>query len=408
MEPDWLSAREAAKQLDVKLETLYAYTSRGLVESVPAAHGRGRLYARAAIERLKARHDARAGHAAVAAGALRWGEPTLETSVSEIRSDGPYYRGHSALALCEEGASFEDVAELLWSGQRAPAHPRGEDRGWGERVRVSLPVPPAPPAPSAYLAAAVALAALADPSRHGASELEEHARARRLIAWFADIVGGRRVSVKGRASVAQRLLASYGAAATPVAQRLVDTALILSAEHELNASTFAARVAASTGADLYACLGAALQAHSGPRHGGMAARLEALVREIKRPQRALGIVRERLARGEGIPGFGHPLYPTGDPRGRAMLALTARVKQPSTQLQRVHALCAAMRAVRQPAATLDVGLVAVCCAARLPEGAASALFAIGRSAGWIAHALEQRSQGYLLRPRARYLPPPQI
>lgn len=109
--PSWLSSREAAALLSVKLATLYAYTSRGLVESVPGPRGRGRRYARDSIERLKARHDARSGHGAVAAGALRFGEPALSTSISDIRSDGPYYRGRSALALCAEGG-FEAVFDL--------------------------------------------------------------------------------------------------------------------------------------------------------------------------------------------------------------------------------------------------------------------------------------------------------
>src|SRR4051812_48697398 len=113
----WLSSREAAARLGVKLETLYAYTSRGLVESVPGPRGRGRRYARESVDRLKARHDARSGHGAVAAGALRSGEPTLETSISDIRSDGPYYRGQSALELCERGVCFEAVFDLLVSGR---------------------------------------------------------------------------------------------------------------------------------------------------------------------------------------------------------------------------------------------------------------------------------------------------
>ena len=104
---DWLSAREAVRRLDVKLATLYSYASRGLVQSVPSTRGRGRLYAFADVERLKARHDARAGHSAVAASALRWGEPTFTTSISEIRADGPAYRGLALPVLLAEARSFE-------------------------------------------------------------------------------------------------------------------------------------------------------------------------------------------------------------------------------------------------------------------------------------------------------------
>src|SRR5262252_2059452 len=130
---DLLSAQEAAALLDVKLPTLYAYVSRGQLASVPGTRGPARLYARAELERLKSRHRARAGHGAVAAGALRFGEPTLESEITDIGSQGPRYRGHSALELAEQGKSFEAVAELLWRGEPTAAG------GWGER-RFGLPV----------------------------------------------------------------------------------------------------------------------------------------------------------------------------------------------------------------------------------------------------------------------------
>lgn len=393
----WISAREAALRLDVKLATLYAYASRGLVESVPAAPGeRGRRYAAASIERLKTRHDARAGHAAVAADALRWGEPSIETSLVEIRADGPAYRGKSVLSLCAQAASFESVAELLWLGTLGPAR-------WSARpLPIALPARHALASPMAYMAAAVAKAALDDDARHGATYADEHARARKLVLWLASLAGARRARARAQAGVAERLLMSFGVTPSAKKVRLLDRALILCADHELNASTFAARVTASTGADLYACLGAALHALSGPKHGGVSARVEALLREITRPSHALGVVQARHARGERVPGFGHPLYPQGDPRARALLELARGAKR----TPRIDALCAAMERSGQPPPNFDVGLVALCQAAGLPDGAAAALFAVGRSAGWIAHALEQRAQGYILRPRARYTPTP--
>jgi len=399
MRAAWISAREAAQRLDVKLATLYAYASRGLVESVPAAQGeRGRRYAAASIERLKTRHDARAGHAAVAADALRWGEPSIETSIVEIRADGPAYRGEGVLSLCARAESFESVADLLWQGQLGPAR-------WSARP-LTLAVPPSRStrpdlaSPIAHLAAAVAVAALEDEGRHGATVPDEHARARRLVLWLASLAGGRRARAPAAAGVAERVLVGYGVRASEKKVRMIDRALILCADHELNASTFAARVAASTGADLYACLGAALHTLSGPKHGGVSARVEALLREITRPSKALSVVHARRARGEHVPGFGHPLYPQGDPRARALIELAATARRSP----RIEALCAAMARGGQPPANFDVGLVALCQAVGLPDGGAAALFAVGRSAGWIAHALEQRAQGYILRPRARYTP----
>src|SRR5262245_24619173 len=113
----YLTGPEAAKLLGVKRETLYAYVSRGLLRGAPSEHGRARLYLRSDIERLKARHDARAGHGAVAAGALRWGEPVLESALTAIGPRGPAYRGQEAVALALADVSFDAVAELLWTGK---------------------------------------------------------------------------------------------------------------------------------------------------------------------------------------------------------------------------------------------------------------------------------------------------
>jgi citrate synthase len=400
--PAWISSREAAKQLDVKLSTLYAYTSRGLVESVKGPNGRGRLYARESIERLKTRHDARAGHTAVAASALRWGEPTLETSIVEIRSDGPYCHGHSLLALAAGSYSFEAVCDLLWTGQLQPS------ADWKVVLPgVTPPARPASAAPLAYMAAALSLAALSDDSRKGGSDAQEHARARNLIAWLAELAGGRkeRPSTSPHDSVATRLLRGFGKRPTAHLTKIVDRALTLCADHELTASTFAARVTASTGSDLYACLAAGLHALDGPHHGGVSSRIQAVLREMGRPERALVVVRERLARGERVPGFGHPLYPDGDPRAVALLALSAESKLETPQLARLLALTAAMKREGHPPPNFDIGLVALVSALSLPEGAPAALFAVGRCAGYVAHILEQRKQGYLLRPRARFVAP---
>src|SRR5690349_15198038 len=114
---DFLTAREAAELIDVKLATLYAYVSRGLVRSIASEAGRGRLYARQDLEHLRARHDARSGHGPVAAAALRWGEPVLDSAITLINDRGLYYRGQSAVGLARDGVSYEQVAELLWTGQ---------------------------------------------------------------------------------------------------------------------------------------------------------------------------------------------------------------------------------------------------------------------------------------------------
>jgi citrate synthase len=404
----FLTGPEAAALLGVRRETLYAYASRGLVTSVPGPAGRGRLYAREDLERLRARSQARAGHGAVAAGALRWGEPVLETAISEIGADGPRYRGRSAAMLAAEGAPFERVAERLWGeagreGDGAWPAPRlGVDPA---RLARLLPIG-APPL--AALSLAVAVMGARDEARFLASDAAELDRARSIVARMAALVGLGRApelarEAAGAGRVARIMLASLGARATARAKSAVDVALTLSADHELNPSTFAVRVAASTGADLYACVSAGLATLSGPAHGGACDRVEALVAEVGRPERARAVVAERARRGEPVPGFGHPLYAGGDPRAPPLLEAARRVARRGSALPVVLAIAEAMRGAGRGEPTIDLGLVALAAALELPAGAAAGLFAVGRSAGWIAHALEQRRAGFVLRPRARYV-----
>ena len=189
-------------------------------------------------------------------------------------------------------------------------------------------------------------------------------------------------------------------------ERAIDQALVLCADHELNPSAFAARVAASTGADLYASIGAALAALSGPLHGGACYRVEMLGAEAGPPSRAAATLDARLRRGDAVPGFGHPLYPHGDPRGRRLLESAHSLAPRPPPLRTLLAIAQAMRERGREGPTLDTGLVALASALGLPPGTAVGLFAVGRAAGWIAHSLEQHAAGFVLRPRARYVGPP--
>jgi citrate synthase len=407
---DLLTAAEAAALLGVKRATLYTYVSRGLVRCVPEAGTKENRYVRMDLERLKTRHDARAGHAAVASAALRWGEPVIDSSISRIAPEGLEYRQQLAVELAVQGRSFEEVAELLWTGE-LPSAP----------VRWPAPELPFPPSslmgllprdapPLTALSALVPLLGASDTSRFASPPEQERLRARRLLRHLGAWVGG----VRGAARVAQALkeetvaasLARAWGVEVKKAAAPLDRALVLCADHELNVSTFTARVTASSGADLYACVGAALAALSGPRHGGSCDRIEALMQEVGRPERAATVVHERLRRGESVPGFGHPLYPNGDPRVPPLLEAAWAVRPEPVAVRVVRAVAEAMREAGHPPPTVDLGLVALTAALGLPPGAATAVFAVGRAAGWVAHVLEQREQGHLLRPRARYVEPP--
>ncbi len=383
MDDQYLRAPAAATFLGVKRETLYAYVSRGWLESVPDPRStRARLYSRSDLARLRARSDARAGEAPVAAAALRWGAPVLETSICRIDASGPTYRG---LALTELVAtrSFEEVAGLLWSAEFRPAVP------WTSPASTAH----SGAAPVDRLRHAALGAELADPTRDLRTDAAAQAQAESLLGAMASGLGaGEHVRF------ASRVAAAIGGEARTV--DAIETALIVCAEHELNASTFAVRVAASTGANLYACVSAGLAAFVGPRHGGAANRVRRLVSEARSrgPRQA---VLDRLNAGEALPGFGHPLYPDGDPRFALLWDAASRVDEAS--LADLAELLAVARELGLDHPNLDVGLVAVAEACGLVEGAEAALFAVGRTAGWIAHAREQAQQDFLLRPRARYV-----
>jgi citrate synthase len=414
-----VDANEAARILGVKVATLYSYASRRWVRSFPSGRHREKRYLRDDLERLRHRADARLGHEAVAAGALRWGEPVLSSALTEIRHEGPCYRGHPAVVLART-ARFEAVAELLWTGTLPPVATT-----WRHRRSLPAGVPRGPANPIDALIAGLSAVRLA---RHRAREARganrSFPRARgngalagalpstepapeelvwTLIGLVAAARGPSAAQSLAAADVASGVRHALGARGRDT--RLLDATLVLCADHELNASSFAARVAASTGADLEACVLAALATFSGPRHGAESMRVQALVAEAERPARARSTLLARVRRGETLPGFGHRLYPAGDPRGTALLELASTEPRPTPQLATLRALVAEAGRLGLGAPTLDVGLLAVAHALRLPPWSGQVLFCVGRSAGWIAHVAEQRSSGELLRPRARYVGP---
>lgn len=404
----WLDSRAAAGHLGVQQRTLYAYVSRGQVRSMAGAQGRPRLYALDDLERLRARRDARAGHGAVAAGAMRWGEAVLDSAITAITPQGPAYRGHLATALAARAVPFEAVAELLWSGH-LPAAPVS----WAPptvHARRLAALLPAGARPLEVMALLVPLAALDDPGRDDDRPDAALARGRRLIPLlaaalapgFAPAAVAHALRAGSVAGVAARAL-GLDASAAPA----LDRALVLLADHELNASSFTARVAASTHADPYACVAAALATLSGPRHGSAPEAVARFADAVGDPDDARAAVRALRRKGEAPPGFGHPLYPAGDPRAAALLAGV-----PATRSRRARTLLAVIEAMAAPtrragahpgaAPTVDVALVVLLASLGAEAPAASGLFAVARAAGWLAHALEQRAAGFLLRPRARY------
>lgn len=402
-----LSAREAAALLGVKLPTLYAYVSRGLLRSEMGEAGRARRYRRSEVEAL--REKARGARGVEAAGALRWGEPVLDSSITAMTAEGPLYRGEPALALARRGVPFESVAELLWSGTLPASPPRFLAGNGGFGLTKVLRGLPAGTPHAAWQTIVVATLAPNDPARFDIGREAVLSRGRSLIRWLAaglalGTVPARAAAALGARSVAEAVAAALGVAAEPAKLRAIDRLLVLMADHELNASTFAARVAASAQADPYACVLAGLATLSGPRHGGASDRVEALLAEVKRPEDGARVVHERARRGEHVPGFGHGYYKAGDPRALLLLETAHGVGRRVPEVRAMRAVVAAMAAHERPGPNVDAGAVALRCALGMPRGAVAGIFAVARCAGWIAHIVEQYETGQLLRPRARFAP----
>ena len=310
---EYLTAAAAAKMLGVKRATVYAYASRGWLGLATKGPGSRALYPRSAVERLRLRARARSGHTAVAAGALWWGEPVLDTAVSSMTPQGPEYRGRNAVELARQGMTFEGCAEWLWASKSlSPWPPALKAPRW-----VRLPAP-GPGATLSRLLTLVSAVALFDDTRFGASGEAELHRARGLIRLMAQRAG----------PWAERASAEYGSISATLGVSLrgsvlsreelgaVDMALVLCADHELNASTFAARIAASAGCDLYASVCAGLATLSGARHGGACDRVEAMLSRVETPRALVRASRasSRLAvETTERSGFGSG---AGSPRGR--------------------------------------------------------------------------------------------
>jgi citrate synthase len=398
-----LTATEAASLLGITVPTLYAYVSRGMLRSTPDAYGKHRLYDAAEVRRLARRKadGKRAGK--VAQKVLDWGVPVLESSITLIADGRLLYRGHDAVELARS-ASLEEVAALLWEcsprrlAEAAPA-PLGAAQ-WSAWLKLWGDSAPLDRALVLLPAAAAQMPRVWAQGRD--AQLDTACAVMRLLA--AALIS----AAPSNEPLHRQLAAAWGIR-NQKQIGVLRAALVACADHELNASTFTVRCITSTGAHLFGAVAGGLAALSGPRHGGESIRAAAILDEAARAPDLDRFLATRLNPGEHgiygavLSGFGHPLYPNGDPRARVLLDLLTQAAPARSPIAEVHALANGVRDTTGTEPNLDYALAAIERVLGLPAGAAFTLFAVGRVVGWIAHAMEQSADGRLIRPRARYI-----
>ncbi len=400
----YLKAQEAADLLEISLPTLYSYVSRGLIRSeLVDVSGRARRYYAEDVEALRERKEYRRNPGKAAQSALSYGMPVLDSAITLIQDGRFYYRGYDVLALARQ-RTVEEVAALIWLDRFDTGELFTARRQWVEQAASGAgysagPLPSDQPIslrqPIELFQAMLLQAGMDDLAAYNPTSAAVAANGAGILQMLCVVASGHPPTLP----LARALQAGW-APNTDGADRLLSAAMILCADHELNVSAFTARCVASAGSTPYAVVIAGLSALQGHRHGGHTARVAALLTAAQGS--AKDTVAAYLRRGDPLPGFGHPLYPNGDPRGRLLLDMVEDRCPQSEVVALARTLCTAAYDALGLHPTIDLALEVASRALGLPANAALALFALGRTIGWIGHAIEQYASGQLIRPRARY------
>jgi citrate synthase len=434
---EFLTAAQAAQQLGVKPATLYAYVSRGILRRDRAPDGRSSLFDAREIERL-----ARRGRPRRPVGVA---DITVESAITEIAGDRLRYRGLDVIRLATT-RTFEEIAELLWTGEfpaTRTAQPPGPTPAWratpaalaaGRGAQAALP---AGTLPLERLQVIVPAMAATDPLRLQLDPAAVIAAGRSIIVGLVECLppaGQPNAAPDSDNPISDYPIMDYSTSdystsdypsmdypiadrlwsrlcdrrASPALRRALSAALVLLADHELAASTLAARAAASVKADPYAVIETGMGAVSGALHGGASLGAEALLAAASSPADVPRVVGELLRRGEKVPGFGHFVYRTGDPRAVLLLDLVRRAAPKSGPLSVAEAVLAEVRRKSLPEPNIDFAIATLVQVAGMIRGSGETIFAVSRTAGWIAHALEAYAGPGPLRPRAVYTGRPPV
>jgi citrate synthase len=394
-----IDAAEAARRLGVKPATLYAYVSRGVLRRRPGSDGRRSMFDAGEVAVL-----ARRGRPRRAAET----ELVVESALTALVGDRPYYRGRDVLALAGT-ARYEQVATWLWTGE--PEAFTDPVSGWQvapearAAVRQAQRGLPGDLLPLDRMPVIVTVLAGLDPLRFHLDPPAVIAAGQAIVAGLVEGLpvpdGGSRLD----GPVAKTLWSRLTSRPPDSLLEVLEATMVLLADHELAASTLAARVAASVRADPYAVVLTGLGVLSGPLHGGASLSAERMLAEVRDPSDAARVIGDRVRRGDRIPGLGHRVYTGADGRGVRLMELLRAAVPGHEQLAAAEAVIAEAGRRKLPAPNVDLAVACLVRVAGMVPGAGAAIAAVARTAGWLAHGMEEYARGRILRPRAVYTGP---
>ncbi|MEV0556866.1 citrate synthase [Streptomyces sp. NPDC050597] len=394
-----ISTKEAAELLGVKPETVYAYVSRGQLSSRRSSGGRGSTFDAKEVEALARRNRREPADSSPAAGRL-----SVRTRITLIDKDRYYFRGVDATELAARH-SYEEVAEWLWTGVLRPGATFTAPEASVAVARRAVDALPEHTAPTDRLRVAAIAAATADPLRFDLSEQAVLGTARTLIPTLVAALPPKRHDHRDGNSLAQRLWARLsGREADEASLRALDTALVLLIDHDLAASTLAVRVAASARAHAYAAVSAGLGVLEGPLHGAASGLAHRMLLDVLDRGTAAPVVADELRAGRRVPGLGHRVYPGEDPRARVLFGLLEDVPGAGPALAAARDIVDTTARHAPLHANVDLALAVLTATSGMHASAGETIFAVARTAGWIAHVLEEYDEAPLrMRPSGHYV-----
>ncbi|MEU5536263.1 citrate synthase [Streptomyces sp. NPDC020362] len=396
-----LSTKETAELLGVKPETVYAYVSRGLLSSRREPGGRASTFEAREVEAL-ARRNRREAAGTPGSG----GELSVRTRITLIDKDRYYFRGVDATELAARH-SYEEVAEWLWTGTMTPGVTFTAPGTTVEVARHAVNALPEHTSPTDRLRVAAIAAAAEDPLRFDLSEEAVLSTARILIPTLVAALPPVLHAPEDDGPLARRLWGRLtGRPADEESLRVLDTALALLVDHDLAASTLAVRVAASARAHAYAAVSAGLGVLEGPLHGAASGLAHRMLLDVLDQGTAVPVIADELRAGRRIPGLGHRLYSGEDPRAQALFALLEQLPRAEPALLAARDIVATAARHTPLHANVDMALAVFTASCGMPATAGETIFAVARTAGWIAHVLEEYGERPLrMRPSGHYVGP---